>query len=115
VINNIVIILSHFYPPKSHYFLFSISVEFHQETKKEKEKKELHLRINYSLEKQSSLSSGSSSTQIGEVIEKNSIWGKRKRAKKPRTLKLCNGFFMFCISLLGGKNLTSKAILSLML
>ncbi len=110
IIIIIIIILSHFYRPKSHYFLFSISVEFHQETKKE-----LHLRINYSLEKQSSLSSGSSSTQIGEVIEKNSIWGKRKRAKRPRNLKLCNGFFLFCIFIWGGKNLTSKAILSLML
>jgi hypothetical protein len=84
-------------------------VEFHQETKKEKEKKELHLRITYSLEKQSSLSRGYSSTQIGEVIEKNSIWGKRKRAKKPRNLKLFNGFFFACFFLLGGKNFDLKS------
>ncbi len=47
--------------------------------------------------------------------EKFHLGEKKKTAKNSRNLKLFNGFFFFLFFLLGGKNLTSKAILTQML
>ncbi len=108
----IIIILSHFYPPKSHYFLFSISVEFHQETNKKKKRKNcISGSTTHSLEKQSNLSRGSSSTQIGEVIEKNSIWGKkRKEPKNQEISSFSMGYFIYFLFFsFGWKKLNLKS------
>jgi len=47
------------------------------------------------------------------VIEKNSIWGEKKKSQKIKKAQAFQWvFFVFLFFLLGGKNLTSKAILS---
>jgi hypothetical protein len=96
------ILLSHFFPPKSHYFLFSISVEFHQETKNKNKKKrtasqDQQLLIRETIKSFQWLLLHHPNWRSDR--EKFHLGRKeKKRAKKSRNLKLFNGFFFFFFS-----------------